>query len=83
MRSDGPASPSVGVRGEVLVTRNGMTTRHEVQYSSVRAGDLHTFACTPFIEPGDLVEAVLTNSMSPADADRTTLGAGEGWTCFE
>lgn len=84
LRSDGPASPDVGVRGEVIITRGRTTTRREVQYQSVRAGDVSAFAgCDKFIEPGDLVEVVLTNSTSPAESGRTTLGAGEGWACYE
>jgi hypothetical protein len=81
LRSSGPTS-SVGARGRVIITRNGQTTTHEVQYQSVRAGELGAFACGGLIEPGDLVEVVLTTKSTPDDGTVTTLGAGEGWECW-
>ena len=81
LRSSGPTSP-VGSSGRVLVTRNGQTTTHEVRYQSVRAGEFGAFACGGLIEPGDLVEVVLTTKSTPDDGTVTTLGAGEGWECW-
>ena len=80
-RSNGPTSP-VGASGRVLVTRNGETTTYEVRHSVVRVGEVRTVYCGAYIEPGDLVEVVLTVEDVPDDGTTVTLGAGEGWECW-
>ena len=82
MTTTGPLSPPPGMRGEIIVTRDGQTTRYEVHDDVVRAGDVGTVYCAARVmEPGDLVEVVLTNA-NPSDGFETTLGAGEGWECW-
>jgi hypothetical protein len=81
----GPTSPPPGVSpsGEVRVTRDGETTIHNMDAQEVFVGDTGTFRCSAFIEPGDRVEVVLTNSPTPrADDPTITLGAGENWECW-
>lgn len=83
MTTNGPTNPAPGTppSGDVTVTRNGVATTYHVRTAG--AGDLSAFAgCGDVIEPGDLVEVVLTNGIS-GDTDQwtTTLGAGEGWSC--
>lgn len=74
-------TPGVGPSGEVTVTRNGVSQTYSVGRHGARAGDAGVFVgCNVFIQPGDLVDVVLTNSSSStATGVTTTLGAGEGW----
>jgi len=66
--------------GQVLVTRNGTTTAHPVFGAEVFAGDVRRGCQELFIQPGDLVEVVLTNS--PRGTTQVeTIGAGEHWEC--
>ena len=85
LQSDGSTAPPPGVspKGEVRVTRGGETSTHEVTNVRAKAGDAEVFAgCSFFIEPGDLVEVVITSSAAGAKDDATvTLGGGEGWAC--
>lgn len=81
LTTTGPISPPPGIKAEVIVTRNGESTTYVVTEDTVRAGEVGTFRCGRIIEVGDLVEVVLTNSPAP-DGHRTTLGAGEGWECW-
>lgn len=84
MRSNGVAmAAGNGAEGHVTVTRDGKRTTTIVQYDSASAGDLGVFGCGGLIEPGDLVEVVLTNGAGSPDGSTTTLGAGEGWYCWQ
>ncbi|MDQ3106333.1 MAG: hypothetical protein M3Q68_00815 [Actinomycetota bacterium] len=67
--------------GQVLVTRNGATTAHPVVGVNVFAGDLERGCEDLFIQPGDLVEVILTNSAS-GTREVETIGAGEHWECY-
>ena len=81
--SDGVDPEATVFRGEVFLTRAGRTTRYEVGHSAgARAGEVGVAAgCSDVvIEPGDLVEVVLTNG-SGRQVATTTLGAGDGWAC--
>ena len=82
MWTSGPVGTAAAdVKGEVILTRQGQTTRYEVTRGNARAGEAGVFlGCGSFIEPGDLVEVVLTNG-SDVQVHTTTLGAGDGWTC--
>jgi hypothetical protein len=84
MRSNGVATAAGnGAEGQVTVTRDGKRTTTNVQFNSASAGDLGVFRCGGLIEPGDLVEVVLTNGAGSPDGSTMTLGAGEGWYCWE
>ncbi len=74
--SDEPRGPTA----QVSVTRNGSTTTRPVTGVAVFAGDLKRGCAEQFIQPGDLVELVLTNTGSDPGA-AATIGAGEGWDC--
>lgn len=90
MESDGPVtSAGTHPEGRVTVTRDGVSTTYDVVSNRARAEDpageeLGVFAgCGQgnFIQPGDLVEVVLTRTSSTPPATTTTLTAGEGWRC--
>jgi hypothetical protein len=82
MHTDSDVTPAPGgPKGRVIVTRDGVSTTHQVEDDKARAGDLHVFSCGSFIEPGDLVEVVLTNA-TITDGSSVTLGAGDGWECW-
>lgn len=84
MRSDGVVmAAGNGAQGYVTITRQGIRRTHTVQYNSARAGELGVFSCGGLIEPGDLVEVVLTNGPAALDGSTVTLGAGEGWYCWQ
>ena len=68
-------------QGQVLVTRNGTTTAHPVFGAQVFAGDIRRGCEDLFIQPGDLVEVVLTNAAS-GTREVMTIGAGERWQCW-
>lgn len=74
--SDEPRGPTA----QVSVTRDGSTMTRPVTGVAVFAGDLKRGCAEQFIQPGDLVELVLTNSGSDSEAE-ATVGAGEGWEC--
>ena len=85
--TDGPAwsSGNAPAYGEVLVTRGGSTgvawTSNE-SGAAVAAGEGAVFAggCgRMFLQPGDLVEVVLTKQRD--DPFNVTLGAGKDWSC--
>lgn len=80
--SSGTVSPPPGAKAEVTVTRDGQTTTYSVHNQEQRAGGLNHAICGSFIEPGDLVEVVLTNSTNDPERATLTLGAGEGWECW-
>jgi hypothetical protein len=66
--------------GQVFVTRYGTTTVHPVHGFNVFAGDVETGCENRFIQPGDLVEVVLTNNPGGTRSVET-IGAGQGWEC--
>lgn len=83
-------SPGTQPKGLVTVTRDGVSTTYELGTTRARAQDptgeeLGVFldGCRhgPFIQPGDLVEAVITRTSSTPPAATTTLIAGEEWAC--
>ena len=81
VKTTSPVYPPPGIRAEMRITRNGETTTHMIGHQRVQAGEAGTFYCGALIEPGDLVEVVLTNSPSP-DGSTSTAGAGDGWECW-
>lgn len=67
--------------GQVFVTRYGTTTVHPVVGVHVFAGDVEHGCEDLFIQPGDLVEVVLTNNPG-GTREVETIGAGHGWECY-
>lgn len=82
LRSDGAAQPT-GARGDVYYVRNGVRSHQRVEYQRAGAGGVGVFACAEFLEPGDLVEVVVTAGAARPDRPTSTLGAGEGWSCWQ
>jgi len=84
MTSTGTTNPPPGARGEVTVTRDGVSRTYDAEVTDRRVGDAGVFAgCGgEFIQPGDLVDVVLTNSTADPEDATITLGAGEGWECW-
>lgn len=76
---DGSNEPR-GPTAQVSVTRDGTTTTRPVTGVAVFAGDLGQACAERFIQPGDLVELVLSNTGTDPGAE-ATIGAGEGWAC--
>ena len=68
-------------QGQVLVTRDGATTAHPVVGVQAFAGDVKRGCEELFIEPGDRVEVILTNSATGTQSIET-IGAGEHWECY-
>ena len=81
-RSSGPVYPNAAqVSGKVLVTRDGVTTTYDVVDARAEAGGFGAFVGCDFpLDPGDLVEVVLTSHRDD-QLTTTTLGAGDGWAC--
>ncbi|MGQ0434118.1 MAG: hypothetical protein ACT452_17150 [Microthrixaceae bacterium] len=82
MTSSGTTDPP-GATGEVTVTRNGVSTTYYPHMRRRRVGDASVFVgCSGgLIQPGDLVDMVLTNSTADPEHATITLSAGEGWSC--
>ena len=81
VKSTSPVYPPPGIRAQMRITRNGETNTYMIGHQRVQAGDAGTFYCGAMIEPGDLVEVILTNSPAP-DGSTSTAGAGDGWECW-